>query len=150
MVSTDVHWIAEPYDAPKLSILLKDKSLSLSEVKGKVVLLDFWATWCGPCVESVPQIEEMQQKYKSKGLEVWGVAMEVDGGTHIAEFAEQHSLSYKLGMPSDIKSAHDFKADEIPKVMLIDKKGKVRWEAVGFAPGGHDELGSAIDKLLKE
>lgn len=145
-----VHWLDQPYKGPEVGVVLKDKTYTFKDVKGKVLMIDFWATWCSPCVKSVPFVEEIYQRYKDKGLEVWGLAMEVDGGTNIERFVQSHGMHYKAGMPDNMTRAYGYKCESIPKIVLIDKKGMVRYEFVGFDPQGNEELAIAIDVLLAE
>ncbi|MBI1851637.1 MAG: redoxin domain-containing protein [Planctomycetes bacterium] len=141
-----------------------DNSWSLDQAKGKVVLVDFWATWCGPCRALIPSIIEISNEYQSKGLVVVG-ATQLYGNGWLKEESKQN-----LDEAAELKLNEEFKADMkipypivfckkntamfnyavmgIPTVFLIDKAGKIRWSAVGNK--GHDELKKKIDELLAE
>ncbi|MEP6757543.1 MAG: TlpA disulfide reductase family protein, partial [Chthonomonadales bacterium] len=149
-IAPEIHWLKQPYLAPPLGVEDKKTPQKLRDVAGKVILMDFWATWCNPCVQAVPQVEAIYQKYKDKGLQVWGLAMEVDGGKNIDRFMADHAMSYVVGMPDNFTRAYAYKCESIPKIVLIDKKGMVRFEAVGYAPAGHEGLEAAIEALLAE
>lgn len=127
------------------------KPLSNSVLKGKVVLLDFWATWCGPCKASMPMIERIHRQFAAKGLVVIGAS--IDEPTAVSAkyvksngftynfITEQNALSKKLGI------------EGIPVLLIIDKTGKVQFVKESFSPAGEKkeeaELSALIAKLLK-
>jgi thiol-disulfide isomerase/thioredoxin len=129
---------------------LKDgKSLSLESLKGKVVYLDFWASWCGPCALSFPFMSEVAKKHKAEGLEL--VAISVDESREEAEaFLSTH--------PTEVTIVHDPNGDcpkaygleTMPTSYLIDRKGNLREVHRGFSNSDRQELSKAIDSLLKE
>jgi cytochrome c biogenesis protein CcmG/thiol:disulfide interchange protein DsbE len=124
--------------------------MRLSQFKGKVVLLDFWATWCGPCTESIPGVEELYEKNHSKGLEVMGVALERDGGENVPAFVEKHKMTYPVGIPTALDEVVTFSTGSIPLVVVVDKKGQIRWQQNGWSPKVDEVLPGIVDKLLKE
>lgn len=106
------------------------KTVSLKDFKGKVVLLDFWATWCGPCKEAMPEVQALWDKYHSKGFEVASISAE-DRQTVLA-FHKTIDYTYPVYLDPNGLAAVDYKADQIPTFVLI-KDGKIVWQDKGYA-----------------
>ena len=106
-------------------------SIRLSDYKGKVVLLDFWATWCHGCKLEIPWYMEFQQKYKDKGLSVIGVAMDEDGWKSVKPFIEKTKINYAIVVGNQ-QLASKFGADSLPVTLLIDREGKIAESHAGM------------------
>ncbi|MFZ7112595.1 MAG: peroxiredoxin family protein [Desulfatiglandales bacterium] len=135
--------------APDFS--LKDLSgdeISLEKFKGKVVILDFWATWCPPCRQSIPELIELQNRYRDKGLVVLGISMDDSDQTSnnaLQDFKQQYRINYTI-LRSGERVAHDFFGSEqmaIPTMFVINREGEIAAKHVGYRPG-------ALEKSLKE
>jgi len=122
----------------------------LKEHKGKVVLLDFWATWCGPCRQSIPGIQRLYSKYKDQGFIVMGPAMENDSGAKVAPFAKDMGITYPVGLPTKVEEIAPYRSESIPATVLIDRKGEIRWASIGYSEGTERLMGENIEILLKE
>ncbi len=167
--------IGKPAPELKGDFALNGKPTSLSDLKGKVVLVDFWAVWCGPCVATFPHLIEWNKEYKDKGLEVVGVttyfeqlAFDKDAGKlkqvkkkqtaaeehgMLKDFAAHHKLDYRLMTVSREdwdKASKAFKIRGIPEVVLIDRKGDVRMVRVGSGEENAKAVGEMIKKLVAE
>ncbi len=133
--------------APNFTLKMSDgKSLSLSRLKGKVVLINFWATWCGPCRVEVPGFLEVYEKYKSKGLEIVGISLDETGWQDITPFVKRYNISYPvvLGNPKVAKSYGDIYG--LPTSFIVDKKGFIVDQHVGLLT--REMLESKIKDLL--
>ena len=129
---------------------LKDaegKMVHLSDYKGKVVLLDFWATWCGPCKIEIPWFVEMQRRNKDRGFEVIGVAMDDEGWEVVKPFASQVGINYRLIMGNDQTAQAYGGVDALPTTFLIDRTGKIAATHVGLSSKKDFENG--VEELLQ-
>ncbi|MCA9666759.1 MAG: redoxin domain-containing protein [Myxococcales bacterium] len=122
------------------------KALFLSRYKGKVVLLDFWATWCGPCRMTLPVLNAIARVYKKRKLAVIGVSDEPPA--RLAAFAQRVGLSYTIAHDLKRRAHGEFLVTALPTMFLIDKKGVVR--DVLFGAGNLGRLAPAIKRLLEE
>jgi thiol-disulfide isomerase/thioredoxin len=117
--------------------------LSLEKLRGKVVLIDFWGTWCGPCVKKLPALEALHKKYRDRGLVVIGVHSE-QAGDLVAEFLDKEPLSFPIAVDTG-DTAKSYAVDSWPTYFLIDKAGKAQW---GFSSSLPRE--AEIEKLLRQ
>jgi thiol-disulfide isomerase/thioredoxin len=114
---------------------LKDpdgKLVKSSDFDGKVVILDFWATWCPPCKAEIPGFIELQKKYGEKGLVVIGVSLDEQGLSVVKQFMKEFGMNYPVVM-GDVKLMQDFGGTAIPTTFVIDRSGKIVAKHVGFA-----------------
>ena len=119
--------------------------VDLASLKGKVVIVDFWATWCGPCKESFPKLQELYSKYQASGVEVVGLS-EDDENEGIPEFGQAHgAVKFAIGWDSGKSIAGHYKPPTMPTSFVVDKDGIVRFVHVGF----HDTDTAEIEKELK-
>ena len=145
--TTDLRDLGPAHD---IGIKTDKGEIRLSQFKGKVVLLDFRATWCGPCAEAIPGVEDLYEKNRSRGLVVLGVALERDNGDSMPAFVERHKMTYPVGMPSNVEDVVRFSTGSIPLTVIVDKKGEIRWQQNGWMPKLDEIIPVVVDKLLKE
>lgn len=129
---------------------INSPNLRLAKLKGKVVILDFWATWCGPCREELPDLVKLYDTYRSKGLEVIGLTVEAPESQsmdYFNQFIKTFNLDYPIGF-SSLDTAKNYGIDPIPTTFFIDKSGKIALSFVGAHPEEH--FVPAIEKLLAE
>src|SRR5580704_7437519 len=130
--------------------VLKDsdgKTVHLSDYKGKVVLLDFWATWCAPCKVEIPWFMEFEQQYKDKGFAVLGVSMDEDGWTAVKPYLERIKVNYRIVLGNDKVGDQYGGVDSLPTTFLIDRQGRIAATHVGLS-GGKEDFRNDITNLL--
>lgn len=120
--------------APDFNLKTLDgKTLQLSALKGKVVLLDFWATWCPPCREEIPHFKELYDQYRGKGLEIIGVALDDGGEKDVAPFAQKNQINYPLSVTGAQELGQRYGGIRgIPTTFLVDKQGRIAQKYVGY------------------
>jgi peroxiredoxin len=134
--------------APEFELKDADgKTVRLSDYKGKVVLLDFWATWCGPCKIEIPWFIDFERKYKDQGFSVVGVSMDEEGWTVIKPFVSELAINYRILQGNDSTADLYGGVNALPTTFLIDREGKVAWKHEGLA--GKDTFEDGIRKLLE-
>jgi len=134
--------------APEFS--LKDsngQTVHLTDYKGKVVLLDFWATWCGPCKIEIPWFMEFEQQFKNRGFAVLGVSMDEDGWEAVKPYIEDHKINYRVLLGNEEVSDIYGGLDALPTTLLIDRQGKIASVHIGLSMG-KEEFRDDIDHLL--
>ncbi len=135
--------------APEFS--LKDaegKTVKLADYKNKVVLLNFWATWCGPCKIEIPWFIEFENQYKDKGFAVLGVAMDEEGWEIVKPYIVQKKVNYRVVMGNDIVAQLYGGVDSLPTSFLLDREGRIASVHVGLV--SKSEYVSDITKLLEQ
>lgn len=113
---------------------LKGKSGKLSDYRGKVIILDFWATWCGPCRMLIPHFEDLYKRYKGSGLEIIGVAMDQGGAQVVKPFVEKHSMAYPNFIGNNQVAMQYGGLRGIPTTFLITRDGRIYKKYVGVPP----------------
>ena len=104
---------------------LDGKPVSLADFKGKVVILDFWATWCAPCRDEIPGFVELQKKFGDKGLVVVGVSLDEEGAAFVQKFVKEHGVTYPVVLGNQQVAAAYDGIDALPTTFIIDREGKV-------------------------
>lgn len=141
----------DPASTPDFTLsTLEGRTITLSELKGKVVLLDFWATWCGPCKESIPHLTHLYKNYQERGLELIGMSTDRMGDAEIVRrFVKSMEVPYPIIMtPEEV--AKKYKITGLPTTILIDRKGKIREKIVGFNNAIGQQIISKVEELIAE
>jgi cytochrome c biogenesis protein CcmG, thiol:disulfide interchange protein DsbE len=118
--------------------------IDLAKLKGKIVLVDFWATWCEPCKKSFPKLQELNVKYKASGLVIVGVSQD-DENQGLSEFGKTYGAEFAIGWDGEKSIAKKYKPPSMPSSFLIDKEGVVRYAHLGY----HDGDEAQVEKELR-
>jgi peroxiredoxin len=131
-------------DAPDFALKgLDDKVVKLSDLKGSVVIVDFWATWCRPCVKSLPHLDALYKEKSPAGLKVLAVNLQQDKDT-VAAFVKKQGWTLPIVLDTEASAASNYQATAIPQTVVVGKDGKIKQIFVG---GGHED---DIKKLVEE
>ncbi|HEY0377335.1 MAG TPA: TlpA disulfide reductase family protein [Pyrinomonadaceae bacterium] len=149
--------------APEIKVVkwVEQSPVKLSDLRGRVVLLDFWATWCGPCLRSFPHLIEWHEKYKDRGLVVLGLTKFYGEGngqemkpeeelSFIGRFKKAHNLPYGTAVADGDDNHLRYGVTAIPTAVLIDRQGVIRLLTTGVGGGNEAEMSEAIEKLIGE
>lgn len=138
--------------APAFSLPARGgKAVSLTELKGQVVMLNFWASWCGPCRKELPLLESMYKRYSKQGFTLLGVNVETetaDAETALKKLAVP--LTFPILWDTESKVSQLYSVSAMPSSVFIDRKGNVRYVHRGFKDGDENEYLNQIRALLKE
>jgi len=136
--------------APDFSLPdLSSNTVTLSSYRGqKVVLLDFWATWCGPCRMAMPGLQDLQDKFKDHGLEILSVN-QGEAAEQVVSFIQRKKYTFHVVLDQDGAVGGKYSVQGIPTLVLVDKHGVVQWLRVGYSEN-EDDLRQLVEKLTKE
>ena len=128
---------------------LGGQEVNLSKLKGKVVLLDFWATWCAPCRESIPHLIQLYKTYQKEGLEVIGMDMDRGDMDIVRNFVKSMDIPYPIAIASqDVE--RNYGVTGLPTSFLIDKEGRIREKITGFSSKIAKQLTAKVIDLISE
>lgn len=127
---------------------LDDQNLSLAGYRGKVVMINFWATWCIPCRVEMPSMENLYEKYRGKGFEI----LAVSGGESksvVQPFVENLKLSFPILLDEEFEVHGEYEINAIPSTFLVDKSGMITHRFFGAVDWNNDQSSELIGKLIK-
>ena len=132
-----------------LSPIGESQNSDLSQYKGKVLYVDFWASWCGPCAKSFPFLNEMHNQLKDRGLQIVGVNLD-ENVDDAKAFLTKYPASFTVVADVSKQCAKDFDVKAMPSSYIIDRKGIVHHVHLGFRSGEAKELRVLVEKLLSD
>ncbi len=124
-------------------------SYALKHLQGKVVYVDFWASWCGPCAKSFPFLNALDQEFNTKGLQIIGINLD-EQPTEAADFLAKYPAQFTIASGDNQQCAENFAVKAMPSSYLIDRKGHIRHIHLGFKPDEADQLKTLVNQLLAE
>lgn len=127
---------------------LDGSKFELASMRDKVVLLNVWATWCGPCRFEIPELEILHKKYAQRGFAVVGVSVDEGGPQAVREFIDEQKVTYPIALDPEGKLASVFQTSVLPTSVLIDRQGKIVWRKDEAIMPNDKELIAAIEKAL--
>jgi cytochrome c biogenesis protein CcmG, thiol:disulfide interchange protein DsbE len=127
---------------------LSGEKLQSGSLKGKVIFINFWATWCAPCVAEFPSIIKLWKKYHSKGLEVVAITNDEEPKTAVPPFVEKLKVPFKIYMDPGEKVSNQFGIKSLPISIIADKKGKVQMVVNGDEDWMSPKIQAQIEKML--
>jgi thiol-disulfide isomerase/thioredoxin len=149
--------------APEIAIIkwIDQQPVKISELRGRVVLLDFWATWCGPCIIAFPHLKAWHEKYKDKGLVIVGMTQyygtaagravtQPQEVAFVEKFKKEHALPYGIAIADNEENMRNYGVTGIPTAVLIDRRGIVRFIDTGGDQGTAREVAAMLEKLIQE
>lgn len=136
--------------APTMGLnLLNGGVLKLESFRGKVLLVDFWATWCVPCLSEIPMFNQLKKDYQPKGVEVVAIALDDEGAAKVKPFLKAHPMDYTQVIgDQNTPDAFNVDASTLPVTILIDKQGRIRFRHVGITK--KEVFEGEINQLLNE
>jgi peroxiredoxin len=125
------------------------KPLALADFRGQIVLLNFWASWCGPCRQEMPILEQLNRQYHGKGVTLLGVNVEPDSAAAVA-WLKATPVTFPILFDTDSKVSKLYEVAGMPNTVIIDRKGLVRYIHRGYAAGAENDYLNQIRALIRE
>jgi cytochrome c biogenesis protein CcmG/thiol:disulfide interchange protein DsbE len=132
--------------APDFTVRDSEHAVTLSQFKGKIVVLNFWATWCPPCIEEMPSLVQMQDRMKAKGVTVLAVSVDVDDSNY-RRFLRDHNVNLLSVRDGDQKSNQLYGTFKFPETYIIDRNGVVRRKFIGAVDWTEPDVMEYLGKL---
>ena len=139
-----------PTAAPNFELAaMVGKSVNLAQYKGQVVMINFWASWCGPCREEMPVLEKLYAKYKPMGFTMIGVNVEPDSKL-AAEWLKATPVTFPILFDTKSEVSKLYAVSSMPSTVIVDRKGNLRWMHRGYKTGAENEYLDQIRALVRE
>ena len=124
-------------------------NLNLTEQRGNIIVINFWASWCGPCRKEMPVLQTFYNKYQDLGVSVWGVNVEQENQAG-RDFLADLDLTFPILFDATNKISATYDVEAMPTTVIIDRDGVVRYAFKGYKPGYEKKYAKAIKKLIRE
>jgi thiol-disulfide isomerase/thioredoxin len=150
LVATPALAVAPAGPAPQFQLAsMAGKPVSLSQYKGQVVMINFWASWCGPCRQEMPILEKLSAKYKPMGFTMIGINVEPDS-TLAANWLKSTPVTFPILFDTKSEVSKLYSVAGMPSTVIVDRKGNLRWLHRGYKPGDENEYLDQIRALVRE
>ncbi|KGJ95014.1 TlpA family protein disulfide reductase [Colwellia psychrerythraea] len=124
-------------------------NLKLAEQRGKIIVINFWASWCGPCRKEMPVLQKFYNKYQDLGVSVWGINVEQENQAG-RDFLADLNLSFPILFDASNTISATYQVEAMPTTIIVDRDGLVRYAFKGYKPGYEKKYAKAIKKLIRE
>jgi peroxiredoxin len=124
-------------------------TINLAQYKGQVVMINFWASWCGPCRQEMPYLEDIYKKYNKLGFTLLGVNVEPDSKA-ADDWLKATPVTFPVGYDKDSKVSQMYAVSGMPSTVIIDRKGNLRYVHQGYKPGDEGEYMNSVRALIRE
>ena len=141
--------VPAPAAAFKLPARGGGPSLTLERLRGQVVMLNFWASWCEPCRTEFPLLDQMYHKYKGAGFTLLGINVEPDAAK-AEQFLTKTRVTFPIAYDADSSVSRQYRVSGMPSTLLIDRRGQLRWVHRGYKAGDENEYLDQLRALLRE
>lgn len=129
--------------------LLDGKSFDVGSEKGNVVLLNVWATWCGPCRFEIPELEALHKKYSDRGLRVIGVSVDESGADTVKQFVAENKMTYPIALDAQGLVANVLRTTVLPTSVIIGRNGRIVWRKIGpVMPNENASVDAVVQQAL--
>ena len=143
---------SELLNTPAPDFTLKSMSgenLNLTEQRGNIIVLNFWASWCGPCRKEMPILQTFHDKYTDLGVQVWGVNVEQENQAG-RDFINNIAVDFPILFDNENSLSAQYQVDAMPTTVIVDRNGQVRFVFRGYKDGYEKKYAKAIKKLIRE
>lgn len=149
-VSWSVNALTVGQPAPDFTLKnMQGENQRLAEQKGQIIVLNFWASWCGPCRKEMPALQALQDKYSDLGVAVWGVNVEQENQAG-RDFISEIKVDFPIFFDDSNSISANYQVEAMPTTVLIDRNGDVRYVFKGYRTGYEKKYAKAIKKLIRE
>ena len=145
VAGTDVGAVMPAYS----TAMLDGSKFDVATERGNVLLLNVWATWCGPCRYEIPELQKLHGRYASQKFKVIGVSIDDTGEEGVRQFVNENKIDYPIALDAEAKLANIFETSVLPTTVLIDRNGKIVWKKYGLIESGDKALTEAIEAALR-
>lgn len=150
LLSTPALAVAPSGPAPQFHLQsMAGKQVNLADYKGQVVMINFWATWCGPCRQEMPLLEQLHKKYKPMGFTLLGVNVEPDSSL-AADWLKATPVTFPILFDTQSEVSKLYEVAGMPSTVIVDRKGNLRWLHRGYKPGDENKYLDQIRALVRE
>ena len=150
LVSIPALAVAPQGPAPRFQLQsMAGKPVSLEQFKGQVVMINFWASWCGPCRQEMPILEKLHSKYKPMGFTMIGVNVEPDSSLAV-DWLKSTPVTFPILFDTSSEVSKLYKVAGMPSTVIVDRKGNLRWLHRGYKSGDENEYLDQIRALVRE